>query len=65
MIDIIVTSVSQCSKAVKTSFLSSSVGIESIPKVITWLEESLTALKPCDTDVTIISIIKDYISEVI
>ena len=43
MIDIIVTSVSQGSKAVKTSFLSSSVGIDSIPKVITWLEESLIA----------------------
>ena len=27
--------------------------------------EVLTALEPCDTDVTIISIIKDYLSEVI
>ena len=64
MIDIIVTSVSQCSKDVKTSFLSSSVGIESIPTE-ELRNEVLTALEPCDTDVTIISIIKNYLSEVI
>ena len=39
-------------------------GIESIPTE-ELRNEVLTALKPCDTDVTIISIIKDYISEVI
>ena len=39
-------------------------GIESIPTE-ELRNEVLTALKPCDTDVTIISIIKDYLSEVI
>ena len=39
-------------------------GIESIPTE-ELRNEVLTALEPCDTDVTIISIIKDYISEVI
>lgn len=38
--------------------------IESIPTE-ELRDEVLTALEPCDTDVTIISIIKDYLSEVI